>query len=372
MSSPHCARRGLGGRREIVRGPDHEKGRVGLLGCSANGYRSWVTSSLPVAVGGLSEIVVEALLDGVGPPSMGLDTVDGDPLDHDLQLALYVLNELHFAGWVGVDDDLEWNPAVTALRCKLNDEFERRLRHTLPPSLSSPTAEARRLLDLPGPSVSKYLRDHGTVEQVRESMILRSAYQSKEADPHTFAVPRFAGSTKRVLTEIQSGEYGVGHKRSHAELFADALIGLDLDPTPNAHIDNCTGPSLAISNLVTLGAMQRRLRGVVLGQLSLFEMDSVVPNQRMVDCCDRLDLDERVRPFFAIHVLADAEHQVMVEASFLVEYPRIDPRQVHNLLLGMRAQSLIDHATARTSVPNWQHDRSALSVVPSPAIRQAS
>ena len=344
----------------------------GVLDRQTNGYGSPMTSSVPAAVGELSEVVVEAVLDGVGPPSVTFEHDGADPLDHDLQLALFVLNELHFAGWVGVDDDMEWNPAVTAMRRSLTDEFERRLRHTLPASSCSPVAEVRRLLDLPGPSVSRYLRDHGTVEQVRESMILRSAYQSKEADPHTFAVPRFSGPTKRVFTELQSGEYGVGHRRSHAELFGDALVGLDLDPTPNAHVDACTGPALAISNLVTLGAMQRRLRGVVLGQLSLFEMGSVIPNQRMVDCCDRLDLDERVRLFFHVHVLADTEHQVMVEASFLVEYPRIDPKQVDNLLLGMRARSLIDHALARNAVPSWQRHRGALSVVPTPAVYQAS
>jgi len=331
-----------------------------------------MTSTLPVAVGELSEKVIEALLDGVGPPVVELDDVDADPLDHDLQLALYVLDELHYAGWVGVDDDLEWHPAVTELRRALSEEFERRLRHSLPVTVSSPAVEVRRLLDLPGPSVSMYLRDRGTVENVRETMILRSPYQSKEADPHTFAVPRFTGRTKRVFTEIQSGEYGVGHRRSHAELFADALVGLDLDPTPNAHVDACTGPALAVSNLVTLGAMQRRLRGVVLGQLSLFEMDSVVPNQRMVDCCDRLGLDERVRPFFHVHVLADTEHQVMVEDAFIVDYPLIEPTQVHNMLLGMRAQSLIDQALADDAVTKWRRHRSALCTLPNPAIRQAS
>jgi len=33
-----------------------------------------MTSSVPVAVGELSEMVVEALLDGVGPPSVGNET----------------------------------------------------------------------------------------------------------------------------------------------------------------------------------------------------------------------------------------------------------------------------------------------------------
>ncbi|MBK6968267.1 MAG: hypothetical protein IPH29_03850 [Candidatus Microthrix sp.] len=44
------------------------------------------------------------------------------------------------------------------------------------------------------------------------------------------------------MCDIQAGEYGVGHARSHAELFADALVDLGIDPTPNAHIDLCTGP----------------------------------------------------------------------------------------------------------------------------------
>ncbi len=283
-----------------------------------------------------------------------------DPLDHDLQLGLYVLNELHYGGWADVSDDFEWNADVTALRFELSNRFEQLLRHALPGVHSDPRDEAHRLLGVDGLSVSRHLRDVGTLEQVRESMILRTPYQSKEADPHTFAMPRFDGPTKRVFTEIQSGEYGVGHRRSHAELFADALEGLGLDSTRNAHIDSCSGASLATSNLVTLGAMQRRLRGMVLGQLSLFEMDSVIPNQAMVDCCDRLGLDAAVRPFFHIHVMADTEHQQMVEAAFLTEYPLIEPDQVDNMLLAMRAQSLIDHTIAADTVPTWQQHRSAL------------
>ena len=302
-----------------------------------------------------------SLVTGADPTRLLAPRCTGaDPLDHDLQLALYVLHELHYAGWIGVDDACEWHPAVTSFRSTLQTEFERRLKSSLPGHRVDPLDEARRLLGLRGPSVSRHLRDHGTIEQVRESMILRSPYQSKEADPHTFALPRFGGTTKRVLTEIQSGEYGVGHRRSHAELFADALDGLGLDSTPNAHVDRCTGAALATSNLITLGSMHRRLRGIVLGQLSLFEMDSVTPNQAMVECCDRLGLPDPVRPFFQIHVLADAEHEQMVEASFLVEYPTIEPSQVDALLLGMRAQSMIDHTIAAQTVPVWQRRRSAL------------
>lgn len=332
------------------------------------GYTINMVFVLPSPVGPLSERATSLLATGT-PITAPIGAMSGstigaqsvDPLQHDLQLALYVLNELHYGGWTGVDDDLEWDPNVTSLRRALDSEFEQRLRRALVSTPSDTLDEARRLLAPgAGPSVSGFLRESGTADQVRESMILRTPYQGKEADPHTFALPRFNGPTKRVFTEIQAGEYGVGHRRSHAELFADSLEGLGLDPTVNAYIDQCSGAALATSNLVTLGAMNRRLRGVVLGQLSFFEMDSVVPNQRMVDCCDRLELDDKVRPFFHIHVMADAEHQLMVESAFLTDYPTIEPDQVDNVLLGMRAQALIDHAIAAQAVPAWENGESAL------------
>lgn len=321
-----------------------------------------MTSSLPQPVGPVSGHA-SALLDARTNASSPRIPLRDDPFDHDLQLGLYMLNELHFGGWGGVSDTFEWQGGVAAFRSALSAEFERRLRCALPAVSADPREEAHRLLALGGPSVSGHLRDNGTIEQVRESMIMRTPYQSKEADPHTFALPRFSGTTKRVFTEIQSGEYGVGHRCSHAELFADAMEGLGLDATPNAHVNSCTGVGLATSNLVTLGAMQRRLRGIVLGQLSLFEMDSVVPNRAMVECCDRLGLDASVRPFFHIHVMADTEHEQMVEQAFLTDYPVLESDQVDNLLLGLRAQSMIDHAIAAEIVPAWESGRSALSSV---------
>lgn len=312
-----------------------------------------MTVSLPNPVGQLSEHAIALLSRHRGRTAAPV--AGDDPLDHDLQLALYVLNELHYASWYGIDDDLEWDPDVTATRTELGSEFERRLRIRFPEIGQEPLKEARRLLDLDGPSVSAHLRDQGSVDQLIETMMLRSPYQVKEADPHTFALPRFTGPVKRVFTEIQSGEYGVGYRRSHAELFSDALVALDLDPTPNAHINSCNGAALATSNLVTLGAMNRRLRGLVLGQLALFEMDSVIPNQAMVECCDRLGLDPAVRAFFSVHVLADAEHQVMAETAFLTDYPEAEPDQVANLILGLRGQSLIDHQIAADLIPRWQH-----------------
>ena len=50
----------------------------------------------------------------------------------------------------------------------------------------------------------------GTLEQFREFVTLRSVYHLKEADPHTFAIPRLYGRTKAAMVEIQADEYGGG------------------------------------------------------------------------------------------------------------------------------------------------------------------
>ena len=43
----------------------------------------------------------------------------------------------------------------------------------------------------------------GTRTHMQELAIHRSAYQRKEADPHTWALPRLSGAAKAVLMQLQ-------------------------------------------------------------------------------------------------------------------------------------------------------------------------
>ena len=43
---------------------------------------------------------------------------------------------------------------------------------------------------------------------MREFAVHRSAYQLKEADPHTWVIPRLRGRGEGRLVEIQPDEYG--------------------------------------------------------------------------------------------------------------------------------------------------------------------
>ena len=124
-----------------------------------------------------------------------------DPLgDEDLQLALYVLYELHYRGFAGVHDEWEWNASLLGLRCQLEDELEAGVTAVLgPPESVDMAAEhmdlaLREIVDADdAPSLARYIECRADPEQFREALIHRSAYQLKEADPHAWALPRLWG-----------------------------------------------------------------------------------------------------------------------------------------------------------------------------------
>ena len=161
------------------------------------------------------------------------------------------------------------------------------------------------------PSVSTFIEREATAEQVLEFMVHRSAYQLKEADPHSWAIPRLWGKPKAAMVEVQADEYGNGRPDAiHAELFARAMDAVGLDSTYGAYLDQIPGVTLATVNLMSLFGLHRRLRGAIVGHLALFEMTSSIPNRRYATGLRRLGLRRATRlPFFDVHVVADAVHE---------------------------------------------------------------
>ena len=122
-----------------------------------------------------------------------------DPLgDDDLQLTLYCCYELHYRGFSDVSDDVEWDPEVLRFRRELEGRFEDALRNCIQPSPRAaliPADELAAIIDTGAgrPSPSRFMAEEGTIEQMREFAIHRSMYQLKEADAHTWGIPRYAG-----------------------------------------------------------------------------------------------------------------------------------------------------------------------------------
>src|SRR4051812_11336677 len=291
-----------------------------------------------------------------------------DPIgDDDLQLALYVCYELHYRGFDGVDERWEWEPSLLALRAQLEADFEAALVAAVPRPDAEPAPEdmdvaLRAIADGDdGPSLSRHLERAGTLEEFLEFAVHRSAYQLKEADPHSWAMPRLSGPPKAALVEIQADEYGGGRaERIHAELYAGAMRALGLDPAYGAYLDHIPGITLATVNLLSLFGLHRRHRGAIVGPRALFEMPSWVPNRRYGDGLRRLGLGADATAFFDEHVEADAVHEAIAAVDLAGGLVRQQPALCGDVLWGAAALVALEARWAAHLLEAWEAGRTSL------------
>lgn len=320
---------------------------------------------LPVPRGPLSEHLLSAL---VGSPRRIVSptvTADDPMSDDDLQLALYCCNELHYRGLPGVDDAWEWEPSLVAFCRSLEEAYEGQLRAELPAAGGAakevPDALWAMTTDGHGPSLSGWLLAHGTRAHAEELTIHRSAYQLKEADPHTWGIPRLTGRAKAAMVTVQTDEYGNGVvSRMHASLFADAMVALGLDSTYGAYLDWLPAPTLATTNLITLFGLHRRLRGALVGHLALFEMTSVGPMGRYARWLESLGVTPEGRTFYDVHVTADEVHQYVAADDLVGGLLETEPELGPAVLFGAGALSLVESRFSSHLLASWAGDSSSL------------
>jgi hypothetical protein len=285
--------------------------------------------------------------------------------DHDLQLALYLCYELHYAELDGVDPRLEWSPAVLSLRGVMEDEFEAALRllvPDVPQTDASVGDELQRLVrEDGGPPLSRFIERQAEPQHLLEHVVHRSAYQLKEADPHSWAIPRLTGAPKAALVEIQSDEYGGGRPdRIHAALFAKTMRGLGLDDGYGAYLDRLPGITLATVNLMSLFGLHRRLRGAIAGHLAVFEMTSSVPNRRYGNGVRRLGFGPHVTDFYDEHVEADAVHESIAAWDLANTLARTEHALSADILFGARALLALEARWAEHLLSSWNRGLTSL------------
>jgi hypothetical protein len=322
---------------------------------------------LPQARGALSEFLLRELQVPVHQvPHVPVEPMD-DPLsDDDLHLALYLCYELHYRGLPGVDEAWEWEPSLLELRARMEREFEFALLDAVP---LEPADEASLEIDLAlrdvaaqeGPSVARFVQREATLEQLREFLIHRSAYQLKEADPHSWALPRLSGAAKAAMIEIQADEYGGGRPDwIHAELFARAMRALGLDPTYGAYLDVIPGITLATVNQMSLFGLHRRWRGAIVGHLALFEMASSIPNRRYGDGIRRLGFGGDATLFFDEHVEADAVHEQIASVDLAGGLVSQEPALYGSVLWGAKTLGFLSDRWASHLLTCWTEGRGSL------------
>ena len=322
-------------------------------------------AELPVARGPLSAAVLAALVKCPGTGMFPVAEVEyAEGLGEDVQLALQVCYELHYRGFAGVDPFWEWDPELLRLRGALERRFLVALRAgvcggaDVDGELAALTTEP-----MPGSGVSHFLRDEGEWWHFQELAALRSIYHLKEADPHTWVVPRLHGRAKAALVAVQFDEYGAGRpERAHSRLFADLLVAADLYPGYLHYLTSAPACVLATVNLMSLFGLHRWLRGALVGNLTAAEISTSPSARRMDQALARMGAAPACRLFYTEHIEADAVHEQVMRHEVIGDLLEGEPELAEDVVFGLQATTMVEDRLTQHLLGAWRAGRSALRV----------
>ena len=321
----------------------------------------------PTPRGPLSAAVLLALRQPPGclgptPPVAVVDAL----ADDDLQLALYLCYELHYRGLAGADADWEWDPALLGFRAELERAFLQRLHDEISPVRRVQLGDVRGALSEmiageSGPSLSTFVLESGTLVQLQEFCMHRSAYQLKEAgSPHLChpetvrwrqgshggdparRVRQWAGR-RHALGPLWQHHDSVG-PRSHLRGVSRSAARGDIGHGQPG-IDVRTAPTLA---------------GALVGHLAVFEMTSVGPMERYSRALARLGIGAEGRRFYDVHVEADVRHGAIALERMVAGLAEVEPYLGADLLFGAAAVLLVEQRFSCHLLNSWSSGRSSL------------
>lgn len=296
-------------------------------------------TALPRARGPVTGILLEVLRCPPGMP-VELPLLDPSPellADDDVQLALYLCYELHCGELEGVDDRWEWDPGLLAFRAVLERAFEASLCEAVPPPQSATPAEVvgtalhALVAAEDDPALARFVETRATREQVRELLVHRSARQSREADPHSWALPRL-----------------------------NAAPALELDPRCGADLERLPGCTLASVNLMSMCGLHRRLRGALVGQLAASEITASLPNRRYAAGLRRLGYGDDATGFFDERAEANAVHEQAATWDLAGSLAAAEPALAGDVLWGAAALLDLEARWAEHLLDAWGNGESSL------------
>ncbi|MFJ8825959.1 iron-containing redox enzyme family protein [Streptomyces sp. NPDC102467] len=323
---------------------------------------------LPVPCGQLSGAVVGALrrdelpAEALARARSSAETAE--PYGRDLQLALYVLYELHYQGFHGVDAEWEWDPYLLTLRRDMERRFLDALRADAAPQADAGRTLAELLVEgagFDGTSVSHHLQRDGELWQFREYAALRSLYHLKEADPHAWVIPRLHGRAKAAMVAVEYDEFGAGRADDiHAGLFAALMVDLGLDTAYGHYLDAAPAPALATVNVMSLFGLHRGLRGALVGHFATVEITSSPGSRRLADALRRLGVGAAAQRFYDEHVEADAVHEQVVRRDVVGGLLGAEPELDADVAFGVTATGFLEERLAEQLLSRWRQGQSAL------------
>ncbi|GGR18421.1 iron-containing redox enzyme family protein [Streptomyces roseolus] len=330
---------------------------------AATGPGAAEAPGLPEARGEVSQALRDRLLGaGSGQLPGPAEIARCSPYGEDLHLALHLCYELHYRGFAGVPDTLEWDHRLLEARALLEHRFESALRHDC-----SPLPDVGEALDAllvepaEGTGVSDFLMSRGESWHLREYAALRSVHQLREADPHLWVVPRLLGRAKAAMVAIEYDEYGCGRpERMHSRLYAELMAALDLDPSYGHYTDAAGAELLAASNLMSFLGLHRRLRGALVGHFAVLETTSPPAASRIAAATRRTGAGAAAERYYDEHVEADAVHEQLVRREVVGGLLEDEPALAPEVAFGIAATCFLEDRLGSQVVDAWTRGESAL------------
>jgi len=312
------------------------------------------------------EVFSEALARAASDPALALG-------DDDLHLALYLSLEVHYRSFPETGHRLEWDPALLECRVALEQVFLDGLARAVIAPDPEPERVAEALFELAAsdemPSLSRWIERSADLAQFREFAIHRSAYQLKEADPHSWLIPRLTAKAKVALLEVQFDEYGGGQvDRMHSALYAKTMRTLALADAENAYLDCLPGATLATVNLISVLSLRANMRGAAVGHLAMFEINSAAPNRRYGNALRRLGFDADATDFYDEHVEADSVHENIAAHDLAGSLAQAEPELAGQILFGAGALLELDRRFTEYLLGAWKGGMTSLLALPGGAV----
>ncbi len=330
------------------------------------------------ARGPLSEAVLSVLGAAEGDDEQAVECLSGlvrqavsveDPVrDDDIQLALFLMYAISYGSLDQVGAQWEWDPRLIVARTAIERVCESALRAQIsmpdtPRARATDVAEA--LFDMtrptPGPNLARFIARQADVAQAREYLALHSIYTLREADAHSWTIPRLTGRTKAAMLEIQADEYGGGDpQRVHQVMYGRTLRGAGLDDAYGRYVDAAPAITLAAFNVMTMFGMNRRLRGAAVGHLAAFEMTSSIPCRFVAEGLRRVGFGDEVAEYYDEHVEADAVHEQIAARDLAGALAEDEPELLPDILFGAAACLAVEGWAADDIFEKWKSGDSAL------------
>jgi hypothetical protein len=332
---------------------------------------------LPTARGPVSSSIIDtlgapgALLPGTASMLAALRCQECRDIvvDDDLQLSLFILYELPYRGFDGVDDDWEWDPELLLVRRVIERAYESTLRRTVgvPAGVATERAAVAYALSVmtAPPScaaLARLVAERATVDQLRDVMVMRSVVELTDADAYTWTIPRLTGRPKAALLELQADEYSDASGAMRSDLFAMALGDLGLDPVHGAYVDRVPGVTLAAANAMSMFGLHRRLRGAAAGHVAATAVASCFLDRACTDAMRRLGLPSHPSASCERRARSGAARDDLAMSDLAGELVAAEPELLYDVLFGAAACAYLDRLVSDLVLLAWASDGSPLRV----------